>query len=92
MGLKSHYFPSSGTVFQGLFWLLPLSVQTETQAWEDELTLFLFKTKTPLSPHVVWLSQEESWDQVTLQPSALRTSRQLTRMHLLSRGSQQGPS
>lgn len=61
MVLKSHYFSSSGTVFQGLFWSLPLSVQTKTQAWEDELTLFLFKNKIPLSLHVVWLRQEKSW-------------------------------
>lgn len=76
MVLKSHYFSSSGTVFQGLFWLLLLSVQTKTQAGEDELTLFLNEKKIPLSSHVGWLSQEEekSWGKVTFHPSALYTS------------------
>lgn len=71
MVLKSHYFSSSGTVFQALFWLLLLSVQTKTQAREDELTLFLFRNKILLSLHVGWLGQEKSWGKVTFQPSAL---------------------
>lgn len=70
MALKSHYSSCSGTVFQGLCWLLPLSEQTGS-GWERGAKLF--QSKNPI-PHVGWLSQEKSWGKVTFQPSAAHTA------------------
>lgn len=69
MVLKSHYFSSSGAVFQGLFWWLPLSARTKTRAGEDELTLLLNRNKIPPSARAAWLGQK-SRGKGTFQHSA----------------------